>query len=101
MRTATHAFNLDEAQIRQIQLDQQASGTGGFGKQVLGETWVNHHGNHGKQSTRGMIAPGQESNPILRGIKDGDIWGPTDVYGSTCRCPATASRWCSARCWRA
>ena len=22
-----------------------------------------------------------ESHPILRGIKDGDIWGPTDVYG--------------------
>jgi hypothetical protein len=28
-----------------------------------------------------MIAKGQESHPILRGIKDGDIWGPTDVYG--------------------
>jgi hypothetical protein len=48
---------------------------------VLGETWINHHGKHGSQSTRGIIAPGQESHPILRGIKDGDVWGPSDVYG--------------------
>ena len=53
----------------------------GFGRQVLGETWISHHGNHGSQSTRGLIAKGQEGNPILKGIKDGDIWGPTDVYG--------------------
>jgi hypothetical protein len=27
------------------------------------------------------VAPGQEKHPILRGIKSGDVWGPTDVYG--------------------
>jgi type 1 glutamine amidotransferase len=54
---------------------------------VLGETWISHHGNHGSQSTRGLIAKGQESNPILRGIKDGEIWGPTDVYGVTLPLP--------------
>ncbi|HEY1066805.1 MAG TPA: hypothetical protein VGE52_11870, partial [Pirellulales bacterium] len=54
---------------------------GGFGKQVLGETWVNHHGAHGSQSTRGIIAPDAATHPILKGIKDGDVWGPTDVYG--------------------
>ena len=48
---------------------------------MLGETWISHHGNHGKQSTRGIIAEDAEDHPILRGIKDGDIWGPTDVYG--------------------
>jgi hypothetical protein len=47
---------------------------------VLGETWIRHHGQHGKQSTRGIIAKGQENHPILRGIRDGGIWGPTDVY---------------------
>ena len=36
---------------------------------------------HGKQSTRGVIAEGAEEHPIVRGIEDGDIWGPTDVYG--------------------
>ena len=28
-----------------------------------------------------MIAPGEAEHPILQGIQDGDIWGPTDVYG--------------------
>jgi hypothetical protein len=48
---------------------------------VLGETWISHHGQHGKQSTRGIVAPGAEDHPILRGIPSGDVWGPTDVYG--------------------
>ena len=81
MRTATHAFNLKSKTFGKY----SSSGgnkewPGGFGKQILGETWVNHWGQHGKQSTRGVLAKGQESNPILRAIKDGDIWGPTDVY---------------------
>ncbi len=51
---------------------------GGFGRVVLGETWIAHHGKHGKQSTRGVIAPGAKDHPVVRGC--GDIWGPTDVY---------------------
>jgi hypothetical protein len=27
-----------------------------------------------------MVAKGMEGHPILRGIRDGDVWGPTDVY---------------------
>ncbi len=80
MRTATHAFNLDGKSKYQKYSWANQDSKGGFGRQVLGETWVSHHGHHGSQSTRGLIAPGQQSNPILRGIKDGDIWGPTDVY---------------------
>ncbi|MBX3412192.1 MAG: ThuA domain-containing protein [Pirellulales bacterium] len=81
LRTATHAFDNkgDDPYARYGW--QSRDWEGGFGRQVLGETWINHHGQHGSQSTRGIIAPGQESNPILRGIGDGDIWGPTDVYG--------------------
>ena len=51
---------------------------GGFGRQILGETWINHHGHHGKESTRGVIAQGMKDHPIVRGCED--IWGPTDVY---------------------
>ncbi len=80
MRTATHAFNLDGKSKFVRYSWANGDWKGGFGRQVLGETWVNHHGGHGSQSTRGIIAPGQESNPILRGIQNGDIWGPTDVY---------------------
>jgi len=51
---------------------------GGFGRQILGETWIDHHGHHGFQSTRGVVAKGMEQNPIVRGCDD--IWCPTDVY---------------------
>lgn len=79
LRTATHAFNLKS--------DSAYAGyswnaeDGGYGRRVLGETWVSHHGQHGKQSTRGVLAPGAEGHPILRGVRGEDIWGPTDVYG--------------------
>jgi len=79
LRTATHAFNLkgDSGYLGY----QWNNSEGGFGRKVLGETWVSHHGNHGTQSTRGILAKGVEDHPILRGIQNGDIWGPTDVYG--------------------
>jgi hypothetical protein len=80
MRTATHAFNVKRGKKYANYSYNNKEWDGGFGRQVLGETWVNHHGQHGKQSTRGILAPGAGDHPILRGIKDGDIWGPTDVY---------------------
>jgi len=82
LRTATHAFNVKDGAYKHYSYNNSdAVFTGGFGKQVLGETWINHHGGHGKQSTRGLVAAEAAGNPILRGIKDGDIWGTTDVYG--------------------
>src|SRR5205085_12263310 len=80
LRTATHAFNMKEGKPNFKYTWTSKDWDGGFGRQVLGETWVNHHGAHGKESTRGLIAKGAENHPILRGIKDGDIFGPTDVY---------------------
>jgi len=80
MRTATHAFDIKAGKTFAKFTWNNRAWSGGFGRQVLGETWVNHHGQHGKQSTRGILARGEASHPILRGIKDGDIWCPTDVY---------------------
>jgi hypothetical protein len=80
LRTATHAFDPKPGTTYANWKWDSKEWDGGFGRQVLGETWINHHGNHGKQSTRGIIAKGEEGHPILRGIHDGDIWGPTDVY---------------------
>jgi hypothetical protein len=80
MRTATHAFDNSKSKEYARYAWQSKEWDGGFGRQVLGETWVNHHGRHGAQSTRGVLARGAEGHPILRGIDDGDIWGPTDVY---------------------
>jgi type 1 glutamine amidotransferase len=82
LRTATHAFNIPKGKkyARYGNGSTEKGWEGGFGRAVLGEKWVNHHGAHGKEGTRGVIAPGQENHPILRGIKSGDIFGTTDVY---------------------
>src|SRR5438876_8009774 len=82
LRTATHAFNIPaDRKFAKFGNGSTAGGwEGGFGRAVLGEKWVNHHGAHGKEGTRGILARGQEKNPILRGIKEGDIFATTDVY---------------------
>lgn len=80
LRTATHAFAYSGKDSKFTDWSWNSTKwPGGFGQQVLGETWVSHHGKHAVQSTRGVIHPGAESHPILRGVKD--VWGPTDVYG--------------------
>ena len=80
LRTSTHAFNYTRNKDSSYVKFSYGSKDwpGGFGQQVLGETWVNHHGNHGKQSTRGVVHEPQAAHPILRGVKD--VWGPSDVY---------------------
>ncbi len=86
LRTSTHSFNTSADKKH---ADWNWTKNGGFGKKILGETWVAHHGAHGSQSTRGIIAPGAEEHPIARGLKSGDVWGPTDVY--TVRLPLDES----------
>lgn len=83
LRTTTHAFAIPKGR-KLHKWDWQYRGKDfmhGFGGQVFGDTWLSHHGNHGSESTRGLLAPGAKDHPVLKGIKDGDIWGPTDVYG--------------------
>jgi hypothetical protein len=81
LRTSTHAFSYEKnKQSPYAKYDwRNKQWPGGFGQQVLGETWINHHGDHGKESTRGIINESLKDHPILRGVTD--IWGPTDVYG--------------------
>lgn len=81
-RTSTHAFNIPggKAYSKYSWGNNDKAYLKGFGKQVLGETWVAHHGAHGSQATRGIIVKGEESHPILKGIASGEIFGPTDVY---------------------
>jgi hypothetical protein len=83
LRTATHAFNYtkhkDGPYAKYSYRD--SAFPGGFGRQVLGETWINHYGKHQKESTRGLVAPGMADHPILKGV--GEIWGPSDVYEVT------------------
>ena len=48
---------------------------------MLGETWISHHGNHGKKARAASSPRARRATRSPKGIKDGDIWGPTDVYG--------------------
>ncbi len=77
MRAAVVAFRLTSPTYERFS-SRSRTWEGGFGRQILGQTWMSHHGRHGQQSTRGLIAPGAENDPIVRGCDD--IWGPTDVY---------------------
>ena len=81
LRTATHAFNYSRNQdspYAKYSFNSQDF-DGGYGRQVLGETWINHHGHHGKESARGVIDDSNKDHPILKGVTD--VWGPSDVYG--------------------
>jgi hypothetical protein len=80
IRTGTHAFAYSRnKQSPYAKYDWQSRGwRGGFGRQVLGETWVNHWGRHGVEATRGVIGDDAKADPVLRGVAD--IFGKTDVY---------------------
>ena len=83
MRTATHAFNFKSdsnwMHYSNGYRGEKTEWHDGFGRVVLGEKWISHHGRHKSQSTRGFFTG--VDHPILNGIKDGEIWGPSDVYG--------------------
>ncbi|NLF09893.1 MAG: ThuA domain-containing protein [Pirellulaceae bacterium] len=78
IRTATHAFNSPAEKTYGKYSYNSKEWDGGFGRQILGETWIDHHGAHGRESTRGVVAPEADKHPIVRGCED--IWGPSDVY---------------------
>jgi len=82
LRTGTHPFLFKTSKTyEKWSWNSTIAGfEGGFGRKVLGETWVAHHGQHGQQSTRALFASGEEQNPLLRGIGNGEIWVPTDTY---------------------
>ncbi|MCM4167215.1 hypothetical protein KCTC52924_02795 [Arenibacter antarcticus] len=87
IRTATHAFNFKADSTSSYKHygnyynGEKTEWKDGFGRFILGENWINHHGHHKHQSTRGIIAEGARSHPITNGLEDGDVWGPSDVYG--------------------
>lgn len=80
LRTSTHAFNFpgDSKSDYAKYTWRSQNPDGGWGKLVLGETWVAHYGRHNVESTRGEKAKGMEDHPIVNGCED--VWGPSDVY---------------------
>jgi type 1 glutamine amidotransferase len=80
LRTATHAFQIKRPDAKFLKFTWNRSGDypGGFGRQILGETWVSHYGTNHKQSSRLVVPPAQASHPILRGVKD--MWAQSGGY---------------------
>ena len=69
LRTSTHSFNGIKGQYDKFNK---------YGKDVLGEGWVSHWGQHKSEATRGVIEPGAEKDTLLNGVAD--VFGDTDVY---------------------
>ncbi len=72
LRTSTHAFNIPEdrkyhAYHFRYSGDEYPMG---FGRQVLGETWVTHYGANHKQSSLLVADFEQAEHPILRGVSE-------------------------------
>ena len=87
LRTATHAFRFtekypDSPYRKYDSANETGEWKGGWGRQVLGETWVSHHGEHSVQGTRGLVNYLYAEDPIMNGIGD-NVYGDTDVYGLT------------------
>lgn len=74
LRTSTHAFNYREERESDPFYNYHFRYTGddymgGFGHQVLGQSWVGHYGKNHQQSTRISVIPEQAAHPILRGVE--------------------------------
>ena len=89
IRTATHSFHYTRDKNSPYAKYGFAANGGGFGGMTVGETWTYHHGDHGKEGSRGLLDGKNQKNPILKSVRD--IWGPTDVYGVNPDFPSDAS----------
>lgn len=89
LRTANHGFRgplpykINDKQVR-------------WGEDVLGGTFLNHHGRWHADSTRGILVEEQKAHAILTGVTD--IWGDSDVY-RTYKQGASLPEGCTALVW--
>jgi type 1 glutamine amidotransferase len=80
-RTATHAFQIKRPDAKFLKFTWRGGDPqyeGGFGRQILGETWVSHYGTNHKQSSRLLLQADEADHPILRGVKD--VWVQSGGY---------------------
>ena len=71
LRTANHGFRGN--------LPYKIDGKNiNFGNDILGGSFMGHHGRWHADSTRGTVVEAMKDHPIVRGVSD--IWGPSDVY---------------------
>jgi hypothetical protein len=71
IRTSTHAFRIaDGPFVKYTWNNEDPAYAGGFGRQILGETWVGHYGSNHEQSSLIVPVTDQSDHPILRGVRD-------------------------------
>ena len=83
IRNATHPFRYakegNESPYARFDSGSQDP-PGGWGRSVLGETWVSHYGANLTESTRCDAVPQEVNHPVFRGVNR-SFWLPDDVYG--------------------
>ena len=70
LRTANHGFQGSKPYV--------SGGDKVSLRNLLGGSFLSHHGGWHRESTKGIVAPENSEHPILIGVDD--IWGPSDVY---------------------
>lgn len=82
LRTATHAFRYpEESPYNWLSFRYQGERKdweGGFGRKILGETWVAHQARQRSNATRAVLTHEGERHPVLQGVSE--IVVPTDLY---------------------
>ncbi len=76
LRTTTHGFNGLKGEYAKYNFNNRDPNyEGGFGRQILGETWnprkgAGHYGRNHKYSTRLDTVPVQAKHPVMTGVED-------------------------------
>lgn len=80
IRNATHAFRYpkDSTSLYKSWDFGSKAWPGGFGQQILGDTWIAHFGAFQKEATLARKSESQRHHPVLRGVAD-TIFCHTDV----------------------
>jgi hypothetical protein len=78
VRTSTHAFKFDGKSKYDRYSFRNKEWPGGFGRQVLGETWAGHLGTNHKEATRGVPLVEAKDHPLLRGV--GKVFATSGEY---------------------
>ena len=80
LRNATHAFRYSPGSASPYKTWDFSSSEwpGGFGQQILGDTWIAHFGKFQQESTLAEVNKSQRKHPVMRGVAD-TIFCHTDV----------------------
>ena len=87
LRTSTHPFNFKPGRKYEKFGWRNKEWKGGFGRQVLGETWVSHWGKHAVEGMRTYAVEANKKHPVLNGV--GQIFCKSDLYEAAPLAPST------------